>query len=284
MIVTLIIVNVAVYAASVFLSTDTTNVMGYLALHPESLTQPWRWYEFVTTGFAHAVKDARGNLVIGHILFNMLGLWVFGRPVEERYGRWEVLRIYLAVVVLGGLVWALRMYFFVPPVPGFGWPTLVGASGAVFAFGTLFIRNFPNRTLLFMFVLPLKAWVVGVIYLVLLFFGLQSMAMNSNEGTAHDVHLVGLLFGLAYYQFHWNLGRLVPAGLIDRLRLAWRRMKPGAPNLRVHAPETDDRYRQLDEQADQLLDKVHREGESSLTDKERRILQEYSRRMRQKRG
>jgi hypothetical protein len=108
--------------------------------------------------------------------------------------------------------------------------------------------------------------------------------MNGREGTAHDVHLVGLLFGLGYFYFHWNLGRLMPVGLLNRLHLAWRRMKPGAPNLRVHAPETDDRYRELDEQADMLLDKVHRDGEASLTDKERRMLEEYSRRMRQKRG
>lgn len=278
MIVTLIVINVAVYAVGVFLG-DESRLMSELALHPASLVEPWRWYQFVTTGFTHVVYVGK-DLVIGHVLFNMIGLWVFGRPVEERYGRWETLRIYLVVVVLGGLAWALREYFFLPENRSI---SLVGASGAVFAFGTLFIFNYPHRTLLVMFVLPMKAWVAGVIYLVILFFGLQSMAMYGDVGTAHDVHLVGLLFGLGYFYFHWNLGRLAPEGLLNRLRLTWRRMKPGAPNLRVHAPDPEDRYRELDEQADKLLDKVHREGEASLTDKERRLLQEYSRRMRQKR-
>jgi membrane associated rhomboid family serine protease len=274
MIVTLIIINAVVFLAGLFTSKQGVDWLtdNYLALRPDSLAKPWMWWQFVTTGFSHAG--------IQHILFNMFGLWVFGSELENRYGRWETLRIYLTAAVLGAVVWAARNYF----LPTANLSVLVGASGAVFAFGTLFILNFPNRTLLFMFVLPMKAWVLGVIYLVGLFFGLQSMAMDGQVSTAHDVHLVGLLFGLGYFFFHWNLGRLTPTGWLDRLRLTWRRMKPGAPNLRVHAPERDDRYHDLDEQADLLLEKVHQKGEASLTDKERRLLQEYSRRMRQKRG
>jgi hypothetical protein len=49
----------------------------------------------------------------------------------------------------------------------------------------------------------------------------------------------------------------------------------------VHDPDAG--YAELDEEADRLLEKVHREGEESLTKKERRLLEAYSRRMRQKR-
>ena len=39
----------------------------------------------------------------------------------------------------------------------------------------------------------------------------------------------------------------------------------------------------MEQEADRLLDKVHREGTGSLTDEERRTLEDYSRKMREKR-
>jgi hypothetical protein len=54
------------------------------------------------------------------------------------------------------------------------------------------------------------------------------------------------------------------------------------PKLKIHDPERDDPNRKQDEEADRILDKVNREGMESLTSKERRILEEYSRRMRKK--
>jgi len=56
-------------------------------------------------------------------------------------------------------------------------------------------------------------------------------------------------------------------------------IKPG-PSLKVHDPE--EYYDNLDAEADRLLEKVNREGLSSLSDKERRVLEDYSRRTRQK--
>ncbi len=66
--------------------------------------------------------------------------------------------------------------------------------------------------------------------------------------------------------------------LLKPIRLG--RLFKRRPDLKVHRPS--EYYRDLDEQADRLLEKVHREGESSLSPKERRILEDYSRRMRQK--
>jgi hypothetical protein len=53
--------------------------------------------------------------------------------------------------------------------------------------------------------------------------------------------------------------------------------------LRVHDPvDPTSRYRELDAKADAVLAKLHREGEASLSAKERKILEDYSRRMQQK--
>jgi hypothetical protein len=53
------------------------------------------------------------------------------------------------------------------------------------------------------------------------------------------------------------------------------------PKLRVHRPEPADVS--SDDEADQILDKVNRTGIQSLTRREREILEDYSRRMREKR-
>jgi hypothetical protein len=94
------------------------------------------------------------------------------------------------------------------------------------------------------------------------------------------VHLVGAALAFNYWYFGWNFGRL--PGLTELKRIVTvppRWFKPRPP-LKVHDPEHY--YEDLDAQADRLLDKVSREGLSSLTDQERRILEDYSRRTRQK--
>ncbi len=48
------------------------------------------WWQFLTYGFVHDISG------ITHLLFNMVGLYVFGRDVELRMGRMEFLRFYLA--------------------------------------------------------------------------------------------------------------------------------------------------------------------------------------------
>ena len=120
-----------------------------------------------------------------------------------------------------------------------------------------------------MFVLPVPAWVLGVFIILGNVFGL-----GSPTNVAYDVHLVGAAFAGAYFYFKWNLGRLV----------TWPKFSPSKwkpkPRLKLHEPEN--RYADLDRRADRILEKVHREGADTITAEERRILDDYSRRMRQK--
>jgi hypothetical protein len=98
---------------------------------------------------------------------------------------------------------------------------------------------------------------------------------------AFDVHLVGAAFAIAYYRFGWNLGRILPSPAWlggGRPKFKFRRR----PKLKLHDPDAEDHYNEQDDQADRILEKVNREGMDSLSRKERRILEDYSRRMRQK--
>jgi hypothetical protein len=98
--------------------------------------------------------------------------------------------------------------------------------------------------------------------------------MSSDEPVAFDVHLVGIVVAICYYKFQWNFGRWLPD-----LR-GGRRWLRARPKLKLHQPESS--YHDLDAEADALLAKVKRDGIDSLTSQERRTLEDYSRRMRQK--
>lgn len=263
----LVILNVALYVLDIFLGRQHW-LMDQLTLSSADLAKPWLWWKFLTYGFAHAHYPDTG-----HILWNMLGLWMFGRDVELSLGRKEFLRFYLVALVVGSVVWMLRTQLWAGGPPGRE-QGLLGASGAVTAVVLLFVLQHPTRTILLMFVLPVPAWVLGVL---IIGGDLMQMVSAGGRSVAFDVHLAGAAFAIVYYRLGWNLSHWLP-------NLPWspgsfRSWKP-KPRLRVHNPGRD--AGDEDELADRLLIKVNREGMGSLTAKERRVLEAYSRRMREK--
>jgi membrane associated rhomboid family serine protease len=229
----------------------------------ETLTHPWLWWQFITYGFAHSPE-------VQHILFNMMGLWFLGPRVEQFYGRKEFLRLYLVLLAAGSVIWAIIIR--IPPLtPGL----LIGASGAVTGTVVLFALNFPRQTLLLMFVLPVPAWLVGVMVVVLDMLGATGRSGSSN--VAYTVHLAGAAFAFLYYQQRWNLGRLFEG------RFSWPRLGR-RPRLRVFQHEADEnRQDELAKEVDRLLEKIHRQGEASLTRKERHTLEDASRQYQKRR-
>jgi membrane associated rhomboid family serine protease len=222
------------------------------ALDPQWYREPWKAYQLLTYGFLHARND------LWHIVLNMLGLFFFGRDVELRYGRREYLIYYLTAIVVAGLIWSLAEI----PV-GSNIPAL-GASGGVTAVVILFAFNFPYRTVLFMFFLPMPMWVAAV-----LFVGVDVLgAVNRSGNVAFTAHLGGALFAFLYYQWGGRLERLLP----DRSIV--KRLRPG-PKLRVHAP--DDDGESTDSRVDEILKKIQEHGQDSLTRSERRVLEQASR-------
>jgi membrane associated rhomboid family serine protease len=269
MVTNLLILNVAVFLLSAFVGKDpatgTNRVVQWLALTPPDLLKPWLWWRLLTCGFVHSTTD------IGHIFWNMFGLFIFGRDVELRYGRAEFLRFYLVAIVLGALAWGLRLNLM-----DFENARLLGASGGVAAVILLFVYNFPRRTILLFFVLPVPAWVLG---LIMVLGDAMGFVGGGSDAVAFDVHLIGVAFASAYFWFGWRLGGWTPESIRGRIR--WPRWR-SRPKLRIHDPEAKDERQE--QEADRILAKVSREGIDSLTAKERRILEEYSRRMRQKRS
>ncbi|MDA1049442.1 MAG: rhomboid family intramembrane serine protease [Planctomycetota bacterium] len=272
MITKIVVVTVAVFFLDLFIPGPKHWLLRQMASGPQDLTHPWLWWRYLTSGFAH---DPEGYQ---HILFNMLSLWFLGRIVEAVYGSREILRFYLVAIVLGSVVQALRQFAMVPEPE---WARCWGASGAVVGIVMLFVCHFPKQKLLLFMIIPVPAWLVGVLLIGMNLLGAGGVEVSLPGGSdrigrvAYDVHLVGVVFALAYFKFKWNLGRFVPRNLSS----VTKSLKP-KPQLRVHDP--DDDHSGSDTEGDALLEKVNQHGIESLTSRERKILEDYSRRMRQK--
>lgn len=242
----------------------------YLSVQRDTLIKPWKWWQLLTYGFVH---DSNG---IGHILFNMIGLFVFGRVIEQLIGRHEFLRFYLLSIIFSGIVGAAG--YLITGQNGI----LVGASGGVLAVTILFACKLPQQELLLFFVLPVKAWILAVAYVamnVLGALGLTGNAIPGEASTAFTVHLAGVAFALLYFYQRWNFEWLDLGFITDapnRFRQHSRRMK-----LKIHDP--DKKMQQDENDADRILAKIEAEGEESLTPAERKTLQRYSRRLRKQR-
>ena len=275
MTIILVVITVAVYlldlvtARQIPPDISVSRLMPWFGCFKETLTKPWMWYQFLSYGFMHSLEN------LFHVGFNMFGLFIFGRAVEERMGRFEFLRFYLLSMLVGGIVGCLTYWAMGVPAG-----VVIGASGAVIAVTIMFACYYPHANILLMMVIPVKAWIVAVIFVVSNLLGSISMlsgsATQESGGTAFTVHLAGVVFALLYFFQGWNLRFLDFSHFQHRFGRSVRRTK-----LKIHDP--DARLRKETEDVDQILAKIHRSGEESLTRSERRTLEKHSRRKREMR-
>jgi len=243
----------------------------YLALSPIGSGHFYPW-QIVTYMFLH------GGFL--HIFFNMLALWMFGVELEHLWGSRRFLVYYLLCGV-GGAVTNL----IVAPLIGQAAPT-VGASGAVFgvllAFGVLF----PDRPIYLYFLLPVKAKYFVTFYVLWeLFLGVT----QTSDGVAHFAHLGGAAVGFLYL--------LREIRLFPRRREEWRVVggagRPDETAGRARRGEVqdatfydirtgkpfEDNEQVTQEVIDAILDKIGKGGYQSLSEEEKRILNEASKKI-----
>jgi membrane associated rhomboid family serine protease len=233
------------------------------SLHADVIRHPWMAFEFLTYGFLHDVGDLK------HILFNMFGLWMFGRIVEGKYGGHEYLAFFLAAVVFAGVCWVLSELAVRQQLVD---ASMLGASGGIAAVLILFCLNFPHQQILLWFVLPLPAWVLAIV-----FVGGDMLGASGRLGdrVAYTAHLGGALFAVIYYFSGWRF--------TNWLGTDWRMPKLGRrPALRVLDP-AEEEGDSTEEMVDNILRKIREHGQDSLTRGERRILEEASREYQKKR-
>lgn len=245
----LIAINIAVFLLQILTTAGGTSTASqWLAFDVPSLFQGEVW-RYLTWGFGY--EDGQPLAFI----FDMLFLWWFGKSLESMYGTREFATFYMTAILVGAT--AVLLAFF-----GTGRSNeFIGAEAAVMAVTVLFAWHYPRHQILLFFLIPVPIWVIVAIYVV---FGL----VNS-EVSGFVAGLAAVAFGLIYGWQDWRIGHLIPSG-----RPSFR-MPRRKPKLRVFEPE---QKLDLDRQVDAILAKIHEQGEASLTDRERKTLQEASRR------
>jgi membrane associated rhomboid family serine protease len=229
----------------------------------------WR---FLTFQFLHA------NL--NHILFNMMTLFFFGGMVEQFLGSKRFLAFYLLCGISGGLMYLLLNGLAIGGQaafgPGFHLPgllfndsdtMLVGASAGVFGVIMAAAYLAPNATVLLFFVIPMR---LATLAYGLLGFALLAVIFGWANAGGEAAHIGGALAGFwlvrnpaHLHGFFDFFGQYDPTSRVARARVAARRgtVQGGSTSAEVN----------------RILDKISASGLHSLTEAEKRILREASR-------
>ncbi|NUM69339.1 MAG: rhomboid family intramembrane serine protease [Ignavibacteriaceae bacterium] len=244
-------------------------------------TFDFKIWQLITYQFMHAN--------FSHIFFNMFALWMFGAEIENLWGSKKFLTYYLMCGVGAGL-----LHLFVTPLLGLPPAPTVGASGAVYGIMIAFALMFPDRYIYIYFLIPVKAkYLIGFLIMI------EILAVDSvNSTVAHLAHIggaiVGLIFILLDKSIHVPLKDLLGLGFRKRRNYDYDRdytyqdsgrnsgrstVYEDISDARVH--DTDDEISQ--EEIDRILDKISHSSYKSLTEREKRILFEASKRMNEKR-
>ena len=238
--------------------------------------------------FAHAS--------LAHLALNMLTLWMFGPRVERAWSSGAFTWFYVWCG-LGG--WALHALWAGPN------NVLIGASAAILGIAVAYASRWPDEEVLVFFAIPMKVkWFVA--FMILLNAVMAYVTHDSGDGTAWVAHLGGIGAALLY------LYALPSSQAVDRFR---RRIAP-APDYGDEPPRavpkpSRPRERDVDDivaqskaavarvrpaspasasaaaasavsasAVDAVLDKIAAEGLGSLTTAERLVLEEMSRKLR----
>ncbi|HVJ62005.1 MAG TPA: rhomboid family intramembrane serine protease [Tahibacter sp.] len=179
--VTWIIIAITVGVS--FLAFNDRQLMNRLVLWSPAVQRDGQYYRLLTYGVVH--QDGM------HLLFNMLGLYFFGPPIERLLnamaGPWAFATFYVAAIVVSILPWQHANRHRNDAVT-------LGASGAVTAVLFAYILFDPWATLLLFFVVPAPAIVIAVGYVAYSIY----MDRKSTDKINHSAHLWGAAFGVAF--------------------------------------------------------------------------------------
>jgi membrane associated rhomboid family serine protease len=233
---------------------------------------PW---QLITYQFMHSTSD------IFHIIFNMLILWMFGMEIENEMGSKKFLVFYL----LCGFGAGLAQILITPLLGEMGAPT-IGASGAVFGVMVAYAMYFPDRYIFISFIIPVKAKYAMAILVLIEFFSIGDASLVARIAHVGGA-MTGLIFILLDRSHNFNFSKIFSS-----------KNKSGySENFSFKRPQQTDYTKEVEdanfydinekkpeemivtqEEIDRILDKISQSGYQNLTEKEKRILFEASRR------
>ena len=280
----LIAINVAIYFLQLTV-VGAQNMLPALGFSADDLSRSW-WtigtYMFVHGGF-------------WHLALNMYTLYIFGPRVEHAWSAGEFTRYYV-LCGLGG--WFFHLLFARESL-------LIGASAAVLGVTLAYASRWPDDEVLLFGVVPLKVkWMVALMVALNLIGG---MSEGQGGGVAYLAHLGGLAAGWLYLRTASGSGgvdrfkqRVTPA--TDIPDETPRAIPRSMPRAREKGNEIDDIIARSNaavsrrpappspplgakgvkrmSDIDMVLDKISQQGIESLSDDEKRMLEEMSKELR----
>lgn len=225
----------------------------------------------------------------------MFALWMFGNTLENLWGSKRFLLFYMVCGIGAGLCQELVQYIqYATSLANYATVNMggnivtmdtylnmmntVGASGAIYGLLLAFGMMFPNSMIYFYFLIPIKAkWFVIGYAVIELITGLTGV-----DNVAHFAHLGGMLFGLILI-LYWKKNPAGPNKNFRKLKDVFQSLKKRSRTKYTHyeevydkVPRSDEDYNyqkaQKEKDIDAILDKVAKNGYSSLTDEEKEFL------------
>ncbi|MBN1795642.1 MAG: rhomboid family intramembrane serine protease [Sedimentisphaerales bacterium] len=239
----LLLINITVFILALLFKPLGAFIYQWFSIDTRSLPQTLQLWRLITYQFLH------DPVWIFHILFNMYALYIFGRIIEQFFGKKRFLFFYLTCGVIGGLFYTLLSLI------GFlGAGVMVGASGSILGIIGACAVMFPQmKIMLFPVPIPIsiRKAAIGGAFL----FGLLVLTRGNNAG-GHAAHLAGMAAG-ALYAYWPNIKY---------------KLKPKTAGAKWYKKRKS--QRQVLEELDRILEKVHNSGVHSLTRKEKQILRQ----------
>ena len=240
----ILIINIAVFLPCFLIPSLEKTVFELFSVFPANTFMSFQIWRLVTYQFLH--------YGVSHILINMLILYFLGPMLEKMWGSKKFVKFYLFCGACGGVLYTLLvMLEYMEPIP------LVGASGAIYGTLAAIAVLYPNMKIYFMFFFPLSMKAAATILVIISFLG----AMRGCNRGGEAAHLAGLIAGGAYI-----------------LWPRWQQTKRNRRPERIQWESKINQQRTFQADIDRILDKVHREGISSLTRKEKKMLREATKR------
>lgn len=232
-----------------------------------------------------------------HLLLNMLALWMFGAELENTWGQKRFLTYYMLCGVGAGVCNLLIAPLFTSVGP------TVGASGAIYGILVAFGYLFPERKIYIYGLIPVKAKFLVILYMLIELF---SVAGGSNSGIAHMAHLgggvIGLIYLLIYYKgspmkFFDNSGfkdKFTSYTSSDKRTYSSPVYSNGANakkeevadakyqdiQITDYKKEMESQEKLAQDKIDAILDKLSEGGYQSLTEDEKKVLFQESKKLR----
>ena len=249
----------------------------WFALNPFADGYNFQIWQLITYQFMHGG--------FSHILFNMFALWMFGMEIENMWGSKKFLYYYLLCGAAAGL-----FQLFIPPLLGTTPAVTIGASGAIYGVLIAFGMLFPNRHIYLYFLVPVRAkYLIG--FLIILEFLLIDSA---GSNVAHLAHLGGALFGFLYIMFDKSIDAPFKRTLMgykgyspgesfkkpfDNISEKFRKRYTSTEDAKFYEINDKEESEISQEEIDRILDKISQSGYQNLSEKEKKILFEASKKM-----